>query len=283
MRRACSRITVGAAWERERRCKVLKNIKFEKEVNEMSWEKSGRLFFLTTGKGEIDVFRYADLLKEAAPEAVHQLYAHTANCYCIEFDAKGEHFAVGGADAMVSIWNVRPRRRRLPLVSRGWRAGGPCLSSTGSRLGPPSHRLPFTPAQARLPTLGRAPLDRRRSLCASARLTSSSGPFARSRSRTTASTLPLVLKTCTSTVRQRWHPRPLACTVPAEVSLTALCVCLLAVADVSTGALAHSIHTNAPMNSVAFHPSRLLLAYAADDKDRSGRDEGSLRIFGFGG
>ena len=35
------------------------------------------------------------------------------------------------------------------------------------------------------------------------------------------------------------------------------------------------------MNSVSWHPTKLLLAYAGDDKDRTGRDEGSLRVFGF--
>ena len=34
------------------------------------------------------------------------------------------------------------------------------------------------------------------------------------------------------------------------------------------------------MNSVAWHPKRLLLAFAGDDKDKLGR-EGSLRVFGF--
>lgn len=37
------------------------------------------------------------------------------------------------------------------------------------------------------------------------------------------------------------------------------------------------------MNSVAWHPSKPLLAYAGDDKDKMGRDEGSLRVFGFKG
>ena len=51
--------------------------------------------------------------------------------------------------------------------------------------------------------------------------------------------------------------------------------------SVATGEQAHSIPNNAPMNSVAWHPNRLLLAFAGDDKDRSGRDEGSVKIFGF--
>ena len=34
-----------------RKCKILKNIKFGFEVNEMAWDPSGRVFLLTTGGG----------------------------------------------------------------------------------------------------------------------------------------------------------------------------------------------------------------------------------------
>ena len=34
------------------------------------------------------------------------LQAHTANCICIEFDPTGKYFAVGSADALVSLWDV---------------------------------------------------------------------------------------------------------------------------------------------------------------------------------
>jgi len=42
----------------------------------------------------------------------------------------------------------------------------------------------------------------------------------------------------------------------------------------------HAIPCKAAINTVAWHPTKLLLAYAGDDKDKMGRDEGSLRIFG---
>ena len=42
---------------------------------------------------------------DTAPERT--LYAHTANCYCIEFAPNGEHFAVGSADALVSLWSLQ--------------------------------------------------------------------------------------------------------------------------------------------------------------------------------
>jgi THO complex subunit 3 len=116
-----------------RKSKPLKNIKFAFEVNEMAWDPSGKLFFLTTGGGTVEVFRYLDMLKPggagpgfaAAPHpsftfasAVHAsipgevgsartLHAHTANCYCIEFAPNGEYFAVGSADALVSLWHLQ--------------------------------------------------------------------------------------------------------------------------------------------------------------------------------
>jgi len=34
------------------------------------------------------------------------LNAHPATCICIEFDRTGKYFAVGSADAMVSIWDA---------------------------------------------------------------------------------------------------------------------------------------------------------------------------------
>ena len=36
----------------------------------------------------------------------HILPAHPANCICIEFDTTGQYFAVGSADALVSLWDV---------------------------------------------------------------------------------------------------------------------------------------------------------------------------------
>ena len=37
---------------------------------------------------------------------LHVLQAHPANCLCIEFDPSGKYFAVGSADALVSLWDV---------------------------------------------------------------------------------------------------------------------------------------------------------------------------------
>ena len=141
-----------------------------------------------TGTGTVEIFRYADMLRGGEPASAHTLHAHTANCYCIEFDPSGEHFAVGGADAVVSVWSASE------LV---------CLR-TCTRLEWPVRTLSF----------------------------SHDGAYLASGSEDTC----------------------------------------IDVASVATGEQARSIPTGAPMNSVAWHPSKLLLAFAGDDKDKMGRD-----------
>lgn len=180
-----------------RKCKLLKNIKFAVEVNEMAWDASSNYLFLTTGSGTVEVYRYAEMLRAAEAVAEHQLIAHTSNCYCIEFDPKGEHFAVGGADAIVSVWN-------------------------------------------------------------SAEL--------------------VCVRTCT---RLEWPIRTVSFSHDCEYVASAGEDRFIDIAHVASGTQAHSIAVKEPINSLSWHPKRALLAYAGDDKDRQGRDDGVLRIFGW--
>eukprot|EP00962_Isochrysis_galbana_P059606 scaffold33302_cov129-Isochrysis_galbana.AAC.2 len=125
------------------------------------------------------------------------LVGHTANCYCIEFAPSGEYFAVGGADALVSLWDTNE------LV---------CVA-TFERLEWPVRTLAFSHDSAYIASGSEDPL--------------------------------------------------------------------IDIAHVATGKQAFGIPCKAPSNTVAWHPKKMLLAYAGDDKDKMGRDEGSIRIFGF--
>ena len=39
-------------------------------------------------------------------ELLYEIQAHTSNVYCLDFDPKGRYFALGGADALSSIWDL---------------------------------------------------------------------------------------------------------------------------------------------------------------------------------
>ncbi|RUS22342.1 WD40-repeat-containing domain protein [Jimgerdemannia flammicorona] len=73
---------------------------YTQQVNEITWNHSGNLFYITTGQGHIRIFDYPSL------ELLHTLEAHTANCYCLEVDPRGRYLATGSADAIVSLWDL---------------------------------------------------------------------------------------------------------------------------------------------------------------------------------
>ncbi|XP_073976162.1 THO complex 3 homolog tex isoform X2 [Rhodnius prolixus] len=74
---------------------------FSFEVNEIKWNLSTSLFFLTSGQGSIHVLSFPDL------KLLHVAKAHPGTCICIEMDPKGRYFATGSADALVSLWDVK--------------------------------------------------------------------------------------------------------------------------------------------------------------------------------
>ncbi|KAK8962273.1 hypothetical protein KSP40_PGU013082 [Platanthera guangdongensis] len=89
-----------------RKFKPIHRRKFNYEVNEIAWNTTGELFFLTTGNGTVEVLGYPSL------KILHTLMAHTAGCYCIAIDPIGRalvpelYFAVGSADSLVGLWDV---------------------------------------------------------------------------------------------------------------------------------------------------------------------------------
>ncbi|KAI8916529.1 WD40-repeat-containing domain protein, partial [Powellomyces hirtus] len=75
-------------------------IKNEVEINEISWNFAGDLFFMTTGQGTVRVLEFPGF------KPVIDLNAHTANLYCLDFDPKGRYFATGSADALICLWDI---------------------------------------------------------------------------------------------------------------------------------------------------------------------------------
>lgn len=83
-----------------RKFKPMHKRKFSYEVNEIAWNMTGEMFFLTTGNGTVEVLAYPSL------RPLDTLVAHTAGCYCIAIDPMGRYFAVGSADSLVSLWEI---------------------------------------------------------------------------------------------------------------------------------------------------------------------------------
>ncbi|CAF1200342.1 unnamed protein product [Adineta ricciae] len=88
--------------------KIIHEEQFHYEVNEISWDRTGNLFAVTTAHGTVVFFDALGIQKDKDKrlEELHCLTAHTGNCICLEFDPTGRYFAVGAADASASIWDV---------------------------------------------------------------------------------------------------------------------------------------------------------------------------------
>lgn len=69
--------------------KIRAEEQFNFEVNEIAWNNSSDLFFLTNGQGCVHILNYPNL------ELQHVLKAHPGTCICIEFDPQGKYFATG--------------------------------------------------------------------------------------------------------------------------------------------------------------------------------------------
>lgn len=80
--------------------KIRAEEQFNFEVNEIAWNNSSDLFFLTNGLGSVHILSYPNL------ELQQVLRAHTATCICIDFDPTGRYFCIGSADALVSVWDA---------------------------------------------------------------------------------------------------------------------------------------------------------------------------------
>ncbi|KAF9100305.1 hypothetical protein BGX27_000451 [Mortierella sp. AM989] len=175
--------------------KIENTVQFKVEVNEICWNPSGNLFLLTTGQGSVKILDYPSMTE------VHALEAHTANCYCLEFDPRGRYLATGSADALVDLWDLDEYV---------------CVRTFG-QLNWPIRTISF----------------------------SFDGEFIASASEDLA----------------------------IDISL------------VESGESVHTVVCHAAMNTVAWHPSKYLLAYAGDEQEPRGPNNmamvGNLRIFGF--
>ncbi|GAM24368.1 hypothetical protein SAMD00019534_075430 [Acytostelium subglobosum LB1] len=83
---------------------IIRTNKYQQEINEIIWDTTGQLFFMTTGTGLLDVMLWHPDSKKYTP--LHTINGHTANLYTIEMDPLGRYFAIGSADSVVSLWDI---------------------------------------------------------------------------------------------------------------------------------------------------------------------------------
>ncbi|KAI9851448.1 MAG: hypothetical protein M1838_003637 [Thelocarpon superellum] len=70
------------------------------QTNQTTFTHSGKELLLTTGLGTIEVLSYPDL------KNLHTLNAHTSSCLSLELCPRGKYLAIGGSDALVSLWDT---------------------------------------------------------------------------------------------------------------------------------------------------------------------------------
>lgn len=80
--------------------KIINSVKQPVETNEIAWSNSGDFFALATGHGTVNLVEWPSL------KHIHTIDAHTSNCFSLEFDPRGKYLAVGGSDALVSLWDL---------------------------------------------------------------------------------------------------------------------------------------------------------------------------------
>lgn len=138
----------------ERR-QVIRQRAFSQEINELAWSLTGEIF-VARGNG------YVDVLKGETLETTRSLAGHTANCYCLKFTKDGQYFAVGGADAVISLWEYAELacvrtfcRLDWPIRTLAFSAGGELLAAGSEdsyidislvRTGEPAFKIPTTAA-----------------------------------------------------------------------------------------------------------------------------------------
>ena len=64
--------------------KPIKETRFGYEVNEFSWSPDGKLFFVTTGRGTVEISKTLEL------KGLKTVDVHTGVALCIEFSPNGK-------------------------------------------------------------------------------------------------------------------------------------------------------------------------------------------------
>ncbi|KAF2813269.1 WD40 repeat-like protein [Mytilinidion resinicola] len=80
--------------------KVVATHKQDVQSNQTVFGWAGKHIFVTTGDGRVKIMRYPSF------ELIHELNAHTSSCYTLCMSPTGKYLAVGGGDALISLWDT---------------------------------------------------------------------------------------------------------------------------------------------------------------------------------
>jgi len=175
-----------------RKNKVTKIIKFHYPINQMSWNRAGSTFFLTTSSGCIELWNWPEF------KFVRTVTADTVPLLSLAMSPDNQTFVVG-SESTLSLWDSNE------LV---------CLKSFGNFNSP-------------IKTIS----------------LSHDGQYIAAGSDDT----------------------------------------FIDITHVGSGESVYTLQTDAATNGVAWHPSKLLLAYCGNDQDRYSRDLCTVKIFGVNG
>lgn len=70
------------------------------QTNQIIFSYSGKELFVTTGAGTVKILSYPEF------ELLHTLNAHTSACLSVDLCPRAKHLAIGGSDALVSVWDT---------------------------------------------------------------------------------------------------------------------------------------------------------------------------------
>ncbi|KAI9761384.1 MAG: Tripartite DNA replication factor [Chaenotheca gracillima] len=70
------------------------------QTNQTTFSHSGKELLLTTGTGSVKILDYPSL------SPLYTIPAHTSSCFCLELCPRAKFLAVGGSDALISLWDT---------------------------------------------------------------------------------------------------------------------------------------------------------------------------------
>ncbi|KAF1817089.1 WD40 repeat-like protein [Eremomyces bilateralis CBS 781.70] len=89
---------------------ILSSQKQHSQTNQNIFSWSGNEVFVTTGEGQVKILDYPSL------DPLHTINAHTSSIFSIELSPPGTYLAIGGSDALISLWDTTDMicKRTLP-------------------------------------------------------------------------------------------------------------------------------------------------------------------------